>query len=77
MLPPLCRPGENAAHLLEDEAVGLAEAGERAGARADVADLDDAALGVGRDHPQHGGRRHGAEAGADERAPRNARAQIG
>ena len=56
--------GQNAAHLLEDEAVGLAEARERTGARADVADLDHAALRVGGDHPQHRRRRDGA----DERA---------
>ena len=45
------------AHLFEDEAVGLAEARERAGARADVADLDDARLsarGVRAEHRGHG-----------------------
>jgi hypothetical protein len=39
---------EDAAHLIEDEGVGLAEAGERTGARADVADLDDLGLGARR-----------------------------
>src|SRR5262249_61770587 len=52
--------GQDAADLLEDEAVGFAEARERTRLRADVTDLDDAALGVGRDHPQHRRRRDGA-----------------
>ena len=55
--------GEQAAHLIEDEAVGLAEAGERAGLRADVPDLDGARLGTGRDHAQHRRRGKGAEPG--------------
>src|SRR5207302_3048042 len=38
---------QDAADLLEDESVSLAEAGERTRLRADVADLDDPALGVG------------------------------
>src|SRR5262249_32303578 len=58
---------ENAAHLLEDEAVGLAEAGGWAGFRADVPDLDDAALGIGRNDAQHRRRSNGA----DQRAPRD------
>ena len=39
-----CRRPRVLAHLLEDEGVGLAEAGERTGARADMADLDRPAL---------------------------------
>jgi len=38
---------QDAAHLVDDEIVGLAEAGERTGARADVPDLDDAGLAAG------------------------------
>src|SRR5262249_12014208 len=68
--------GQDAADLFEDEAVGFAEARERTGLRADVTDLDDAALGVGRDHPQHRRRRNGAEAGADERPTRNGGVKI-
>ena len=64
--------GENAAHLFENETIGLAEAGERTGPRADVSDLDDAALRIGRDRPQHRGRGDGADARLDERAPAHA-----
>jgi len=62
--------GEDAAHLLEDEGVGFPEAGERAGARAHMADLDRAGLRIGGNDPQHRGRRDGADADLDERAAR-------
>src|SRR5262249_28389226 len=68
--------GQDPGALFEDEAVGFAEARERTGLRADVTDLDDAALGVGRDHLQHRRRRNGAEAGADERSARDAGVKI-
>src|SRR5215813_14833818 len=68
--------GQDAADLFEDEAVRFAEARERTRLRADVPDLDDAALRVGRNHPQHRRRRDGAEAGADERSARNAGVEI-
>src|SRR5262249_60526377 len=42
---------QDAADLLEDESVSLAEAGERTRLRADVADLDDPALGIGGEEP--------------------------
>jgi hypothetical protein len=61
---------ENAAHSLEDEIVGLAEARQRPRARADMADLDDAALGVDRDDPQHCGCRQRAQAAGDNPAAR-------
>jgi len=57
--------------LLEDEAVGLTEAGERARLGTDVADLDDAALGFRGNDAQHRRCRNGADAGADERAARD------
>src|SRR5437867_10918315 len=76
--PPAALPtlGQDAADLFEDEAVGFAEAREWTRLRADVTDLDDAALRVGRDRPQQRRRRNGAEAGADERSARNAGAKI-
>src|SRR5262249_12284156 len=55
--------------LAEDVGIGLAEAGERTGARANMADLDDATLSMGRNDPQHRRRRNRAEAGRDHAAP--------
>jgi hypothetical protein len=37
---------QDGAHLFENEGVGFAEAGQRTGARADMADLDDLGLGA-------------------------------
>src|SRR5262252_8952105 len=68
--------GQDAADLFEDETVGFAEARERTRLGADVTDLDDAALSVGRNHPQHRRRRDGAEAGAHQRSARNAGVKI-
>src|SRR5262249_34544572 len=65
--------GKDAAHLLEDERVSFAEAGERTGARADMADLDRARLGVGRNDAQHRRRRNGSEPGLDHGAARRPR----
>ena len=54
--------------LLENERIGLAEGRDRAGARAHMADLDDARLRIGGQHAQHRGRRDGAEAGRHDAA---------
>ncbi len=68
-LPPTVSPfAQNSARLFEDEAVGLAETGERAGARADVPDLDRAALGIGGNRPQHGRSGDRAQARGHHRA---------
>ena len=59
---------EDFVDLIDDEAVGFAEAGERAGLRAHMPDLDGLRLGVGRDHAQHCRRRERAEAARDHGA---------
>src|SRR4029453_10634352 len=60
---------EDAAHLIENERVGLAEARERAGLWADVADLDDLGLRARRIRAGQG--RHGdrCSSGLDHCAP--------
>src|SRR5262249_56180135 len=52
---------QDAAHLLEDESVSLAEAGKRSRARTHMTDLDHLALGIDRDHAQHGRGRNAAD----------------
>ena len=59
---------QDAAHLLEDEVVGLAEAGERSCFGADMADLDHLRLRLRRQHAQHGGSGERADAGLDQSA---------
>ncbi len=59
---------QDAAHLVDDEIVGLAEAGERAGARADVPDLDDAGLPAGGPRTEQRRSRDGGSAALHQRA---------
>jgi hypothetical protein len=54
--------------LVDDEAIGLAETGERTGSRVDITDLDDPALGIGRNHAQYRWRGEGTEAGLHQGA---------
>src|SRR5262249_58577403 len=63
---------KNPAHLFQDEAVRLAKARKRSGLRTDMADLDDAALGIGRNYAQH--RRRGER--ADQHPPRDRRVRA-
>ena len=53
---------QDSAHLIHDEAVGLAEAGEWAGARAHMADADDLRLGACRIRADQRGRSDGGDA---------------
>jgi hypothetical protein len=59
-------PAHDAADLVEDEAVGLAETGKRPGARTDMADSDAFGLGIDRDRVQHGRRGDETEAAPDQ-----------
>ena len=52
---------QDAAHLIEDEAVGLAKTGERAGLWADMPDPDGSRLRIRRNDAQHRWRRQRAE----------------
>src|SRR5262249_21511014 len=60
---------QKAPDLVEDEAVGFAEPGERTGAWTDVADLDDFRLRLGRDRAQHRRRCQHAETARYDGAP--------